>query len=239
MTAPEEGGMAFCTSCGNTTSPNDKFCASCGQPTALPPAPEVPELSAANQALPAAPLTAAPPKRGGFGTAGIILSIILVLALGFGGFAAWQWMDNSSQVKDLTTANESLTSEKADLSSQVTNLSSQVQTLTSDKSKLETDKAALTQQVNDYKAKYPLKNFATEFALQSWLLNAITKLNPLDDYPDQYYMLQRLAETDGYFLSVAIWEDDQFYYPELYAVAGNVVYVCYEDGSIYPSFYLP
>lgn len=231
--------MAFCTSCGNTTSPNDKFCANCGQPAALSPAATIPEQAAAGQPPPPTSSSATPRKSGGFGTAGIILSIILVLALGFGGFAAWQWMDNSSQVKDLTAANENLTTEKADLSSQVDNLSGQVQSLTSSIAALNKDKAALTQEVNGYKAKYPLKNFATEFALQSWLLNAVTKLNPLDDYPDQYYMLQRLAEADGYFLSVAIWEDDQFYYPELYAVAGNVVYVCYEDGSIYPSFYLP
>ncbi|MEL7561529.1 hypothetical protein [Dehalogenimonas sp. 4OHTPN] len=230
--------MAFCRSCGNTTSPNDKFCANCGQPAALPPAATVPEHAAAGQPPPTSS-SATPRKSGGFGTAGIILSIILVLALGFGGFAAWQWMDNSSQVKDLTAANESLTSEKADLSSQVSNLSSQVQSRDATIASLNATTTELTKQINDYKAKYPLKNFTSEFALQSWLLNAITKLNPLDDYPDQYYMLQRLAETDGYFLSVAIWEDDQFYYPELYAVAGNVVYVCYEDGSIYPSFYLP
>jgi len=230
--------MAFCTSCGNPADPNAKFCANCGQPAAAstPPPPE----STASMVLPpppSPPPSATPPRKNNIGT--IILTAVLALAVIFGGFAAWMWMDNSGQVKDLNAANDSLITEKADLSSQVSNLSSQIQTLNTDKSKLEADKTKLAADLAALQKKYPLKNFATEFELQNWLLNAIKKLNPLDDYPAQYYMLQRLAMEDGYFLSVAIWEDETYFYPELYAVAGDVVYLCYEDGSMYVSFILP
>ncbi len=236
--------MAYCPSCGNPTGPEDQFCANCGKLAlpagtapkieALPPAPPEPVAIA----LPPASMESASTGKSGRGSSTMVLSVVLVLAVIFGGFAAWQWMDNSSQVKDLTAANAGITSEKADLSSQLSNLTSQVQALNTNITTLQAEKTKLAADMIALQKKYPLKNFSTEYELQNWLLSAITKLNPLDEPPAQYYMLQRLAMDDGYFLSVAIWEDEEFYYPELYAVADGVVYICYEDGSMYVSFVL-
>ena len=239
--------MAYCPSCGNPTGPEDKFCTNCGKLAlpaaaaphieALPPAPAEPVIAA----LPPAaiePPSADVPRKSGKGASTMILSGLLALAVIFGGFATLQWMDNSSQVKDLTAANGSLTTEKADLSSQLSNLTSQVQALNTNITTLQADKTKLAADMAALQNKYPLKNFSTEYELQNWLLSAILKLNPLDDFPAQYYMLQRLAMEDGYYMSVGIWEDEEFYYPELYAVADGVVYICYEDGSMYVSFVL-
>ena len=243
--------MTYCPSCGNPTRSEDKFCANCGKTT--PPAAVTPiiETSPSTQPEPAAVAAQPPPsqfevpppsasasRKSGMGATTIVLSVGLALAVIFGGGATWQWLDNSGQVKDLTAETESLATEKADLNSQISNLTSQIQTLSGSVSTLEADKAKLAADLAALKLKYPLKDFQSEFQLQSWLLNAITKLNPLDEPPAQYYMLQRLAMDEGYFISVAIWEDDEFYYPELYAVADGVVYICYEDGSMYVSFVL-
>ncbi|MEN8613685.1 hypothetical protein ABFB09_00170 [Dehalogenimonas sp. THU2] len=234
--------MAFCTSCGHTTGPEDEFCANCGKtaghtaksPVESPPAPS--ETSATIPTLPGA--TTPPNKKTGIGMPVIVLSAILGLAVIFGGVSAAQWQSASGQVDDLTVQKDEVTAERDDLSLQIQNLSSQITTLSASVSALEADKSRLSDDLAKIQSKFPLKNFGTEFELQNWLLAAIKKLNPLDDYPEQYYMLQRLAMDDGYFLSVAIWEDEQFYYPELYAVAGDMVYICFEDGSIYPSFQL-
>jgi cell division protein FtsB len=239
--------MAYCTSCGNPTSHEDKFCAGCGKsapPAAVapnieasPPSPPEPATSF-NQPSLTSSTSGAPGKSGGMGAATIVLSIGLALAIIFGGGATWQWLNNSGKVKDLTAETETITAEKTDLSSQINNLSSQVQTLTGNIATLQADKTKLAAELTALRTKYPLKDFKTPYELQNWLLAAIKKLNPLDDPPAQYYMLQRLAMDDGYFMSVAIWEDADFYYPELYAVADSVVYLCYEDGSMQISFVL-
>ncbi len=238
--------MAYCPSCGNPTGPEDKFCANCGKLAlpaatapkieALPPAPTEPIAAA----LPPASMESASTGKSGKSASTMILSVVLALAVIFGGFAAWMWMDNSGQVKDLTAANDGLATEKADLSSQLSNLTSQVQALNTNITALQADKTKLAADLAALQKKYPLKDFSTEYELQNWLLSAITKLNPLDEPPAQYYMIQRLAMEDGYFMSVAIWEDTEgvYYYPELYAVADGVVYICYEDGSMYVSFVL-
>jgi outer membrane murein-binding lipoprotein Lpp len=219
--------MAVCNSCGKPGNPEDKFCAGCGQPASQ---------GAYSASAPTPTSSSTTPKKSGLGMPIIVLSVALALAIILGGGATWQWLDNSGQVKELSAETESLTAESADLQSQVSNLSSQVQALTGDKVKLEADKVQLTAELATKIS--PLKHFASEFQLTNWLAGAITKLNPLDGYFDQHYMLQRLAMDDGYFLSVYVDEDEEFFYAFLLAVAGDGVYLCYDNGEVYPWVYL-
>jgi hypothetical protein len=231
--------MAFCNSCGTPSRPEDKFCANCGQ-QALPPATNTEGITAtsatASVAVQAPPNPTAP-KKSGIGATTLVLSIALALAVIFGGGATFQWLDNSSKVKNLTAETETLTTDKTSLQSQVASLNSQVQSLTGEKVRLETDKANLTAELATKIS--PLKNFTSEFELQNWITNAATELNPLDGYFTLYYKLQQLAMEDGFFLSIWVAEDEQYYYAEAYAVVGDLVYICYEDGSIYPWMVLP
>lgn len=234
--------MAFCPSCGNPTGADDKFCAKCGKTILSTESPlESPgtqpgvigdEDGLTNGYSPS------PAKNGGLPVPPVFLYAALVLLLILGGVTAVLWQGANSRVNDLTTERDTLVEERDDLNSQVQNLSGQITTLSGQISSLEAAKSLVETQLSSIQSKYPLKNFSTYGELQNWLFNAIAKLNPLDDYPKQYYMLQRLAMEDGYYLSVAIWEDEEFYYPELYAVVGDTVYICFEDGSIYVSFYL-
>ncbi len=231
--------MAFCNSCGTPSRPEDKFCANCGQP-ALPPATNTEGITAtsatASVAVQAPPNPTAP-KKSGIGATTLVLSIALALAVIFGGGATFQWLDNSGKVKDLTAETETLTSDKSGLQSQIDSLNSQIQSLTGEKTKLETDKAKLTAELATKIS--PLKNFTSEFELQNWMTNAVTELNPLDGYLAQFYKLQRMAMEDGFFLSVSVDEDEEYYYAAAFAVVEDLVYVCYEDGSIYPWMVLP
>lgn len=233
--------MAFCNSCGTPSRPEDKFCANCGQP-ALPPTTNTEGITAtsatASVAVQAPPNPTAP-KKSGIGATTMVLSIALALAVIFGGGATFQWLDNSSKVKNLTAETETLTTDKTSLQSQIDSLNTQVQTLQADKAKVEADKAKVSADLAALQVKYPLKNFTSEFELQNWMTNAVTELNPLDGYLAQFYKLQRMAMEDGFFLSVSVDEDEEYYYAAAFAVVEDLVYVCYEDGSIYPWMVLP
>ena len=220
--------MAFCSSCGQPVSEQDKFCAKCGKPV---PTGGLPAENSASGGEQAQELTAG--KAGSFRSSigRYTLFGLIGLAVIFGGVTTVLWQNAEGKLSDAAQEIESLKNDNSGLTTQVQNLSSQVSTVNARLAQAESELSAL-------QAVYPLKNFASYGDLQNWLFNAITKLDPADDYPEQYYMLQRLAMEDGYFLSVAIWEDESYYYLELYAVAGDIVYICFEDGSIYTSFYL-
>ncbi|WP_225973759.1 hypothetical protein [Dehalogenimonas formicexedens] len=160
----------------------------------------------------------------------VILSIFLVLAIIGAGFLGFQWTNTKT---NLTNENNSLQSSITAFQSEITSLNGSITTLTNDKTNLnytitslQGSVASLNTNLAAIQAKYPLKNFGSFSALQSWVS---AHIQPGSSSANVFYQhalnVQTAAMNDGYFISACLYEyANGYYYVWCEAMVGTTAY---------------